>query len=199
MFSQELISALQNRQTINDELFDQFLPQEYHSLSNRHFTSIHIAQTAAEFLCDQQNPEILDIGSGIGKFCLVGAMGYSGNFTGIEYRKQLHEIASALQEKLQIKNIIFKHRNIINESFESYNGFYMFNPFLEQKDDSAKINADFNFQGDVNYTEFVISELNDKTHGTRLVTYYISDKDIPTSFSLVKSLNGGKLKCFIKK
>jgi hypothetical protein len=74
----------------------------------------------------------------------------------------------------------------------------MFNPFLEQKDKSAIIAMDYNHENEIDYLDYVLSELEKLPSGTRLATYYIDKKLIPNSFSLIKSQVGNQLYFFIK-
>ena len=70
-----------------------------------HFTPIEVAKKAAAFLSLDNNKKIVDIGSGIGKFCLTAAHLFPNcEFYGIEQRLALHEVAIKVTEKLQLQN-----------------------------------------------------------------------------------------------
>ena len=43
-----------------------------------HWTPVHVARRAAQFLVTGPETRVLDVGSGPGKFCLVGALATQG-------------------------------------------------------------------------------------------------------------------------
>ena len=62
--------------------FDRLLPFYWRRLSIMHWTPVHVARRAAQLLVTGPKTRVLDVGSGPGKFCLVGAMATLGHFTG---------------------------------------------------------------------------------------------------------------------
>ena len=62
-------------------------------LDQRHWTPLCVSRKAADFLAAESNVSILDIGSGVGKFCL-GAAYYKPDayYFGVEQRKNLTQI-----------------------------------------------------------------------------------------------------------
>ena len=199
MTIEEIYLRLKKKLVIDDAEFDALYPNSFLNISDRHFSSIYVCQLAARFLSEQKQAKILDIGSGAGKFCIIGAMSnVNSNFTGIEYRGTLHEEAQKLKNQLQLSNCEFVNGNILDYQLQDFNSFYMFNPFLEQKDKSAIIAMDFNHQNEIDYLDYVLSELEKLPSGARLATYYIDKKLIPKSFSLIKSQVGNQLHFFIK-
>jgi SAM-dependent methyltransferase len=195
-----VIEKLRGKFSVNDEDFDMLFPEDVREYSNRHYTSVFLAQKAAEFLVRDENDKILDIGSGTGKFCIVGALTTHGHFTGVEYRKYQSEIARNVAQNNSISNVAFIHANILDVPFDEFTGFYMFNPFLEQIDRTAKMDGLIkdNAENYVIFNEYVQSELIKKNIGTRLATYYVPKKLIPDSYKLVASHFGDVL-CFYQK
>lgn len=199
MTLEEIRSRLKNNQAIDDSAFDALYTRSFLDISDRHFSSIYVCQLASRFLSEQKQAKILDIGSGAGKFCLIGALANeNSNFTGIEYRATLHQEAVELKNRFQLSNCAFLNGNILDYPFNDFNAFYMFNPFLEQKDKTAIIAIDFEHENKIDYLDFVLCELEKMPLGTRLATYYIDKKLIPNSFSIVKSQVGNQLHFFIK-
>lgn len=179
--------------TVFDDEFDMIFPEEVREHSNRHYTSVFLAQKAATYLVRSKSDKILDIGSGTGKFCLVGALSTSGHFTGVEYRKYQSEIAQNVAQRFAISNVNFLTANILDVRFDSYTGFYMFNPFLEQIDRTAKMDGLIK-EDPKNYQIFnmyVRTELMKKEIGTRLVTYYVPINQVPEGYKQVDSFFGG--------
>jgi type I restriction-modification system DNA methylase subunit len=72
-----------NIQDLIDEDFDLIFPLEIRRKSATHFTPIKIAKAAAEFLATEPGIRILDVGSGAGKFCIVGALITNAHYTGV--------------------------------------------------------------------------------------------------------------------
>jgi hypothetical protein len=199
MTLEEIRSRLKNNLVIDDAEFDALYPKSFLEISDRHFSSIYVCQLVSKFLSEQKKAKILDIGSGAGKFCLIGALANeNNNFTGIEYRATLHQEAVGLKNQFQLTNCQFLNGNILDYQLQDFNAFYMFNPFLEQKDKSAIIAMDFNHENEIDYLDYVLAKLENLPSDTRLATYYIDKKLIPKSFSLIKSQVGNQLHFFIK-
>jgi len=199
MTLEKIRSRLKNNQTIDDIEFDALYPKSFLNISDRHFSSIYVCQLAARFLSEQKQANILDIGSGAGKFCIIGALSHENTcFTGVEYRATLHMEAVYLKNQFQLSNCDFVNGNIIDYNIQDFNAFYMFNPFLEQKDKSAIINIDFEYEDKIDYLNYVFEKFEKMPPGTRLSTYYINKNLIPKSFSLIKSQVGDRLHFFIK-
>lgn len=186
--------------TVFDDEFDMIFPEDVREHSNRHYTSVFLAQKAAAYLVKSPNDKILDIGSGTGKFCLVGALSTSGQFTGVEYRKYQSDIGQYVATQNAISNAHFINANILDVTFDEFTGFYMFNPFLEQIDRTAKMDGLIKDNPE-NYQRFnahVRSELMKKKIGTRLVTYFVPVNQIPEGYEQVETFFGGTF-CFWEK
>jgi tRNA G46 methylase TrmB len=58
-----------------------------------HWSPLEVIKNAAAFLSDKPDSKVIDIGSGIGKFCIAAAQRYPDcDFYGIEQRRYLHEM-----------------------------------------------------------------------------------------------------------
>ena len=75
---------------VSNEAFDALYPPGIIALANRHWTPVAVARMAAQYLVSRPGEKILDIGSGVGKFCFVGAASTEGHFTGVEQREHFH-------------------------------------------------------------------------------------------------------------
>jgi len=72
----------------SDAHFNHLYPSSIRLLAQRHWTPLVVARKAANFLAAESNVKILDIGSGVGKFCLAAAHYKPKAFYyGIEQRK----------------------------------------------------------------------------------------------------------------
>ena len=194
------IDKLRAKQSISDEEFDAIYPEDVREHSNRHFTSVFLSQKAAQYLANGEEIEILDIGSGTGKFCLVGATCTKAHYTGVEHRKYLSDIAQACANTFVIPNVSFINANILNIDFKTFDAFYIFNPFLETHDKSARMDQSVSISdGDYDvFTTYVRNELAKKEIGTRLATYWTTDNQIPESFELKGSFFGDTLRFWEK-
>jgi hypothetical protein len=68
----------------SDLAFDALYERRIRELSPQHWTPVRIARRAAELLTLSGAKRILDVGSGVGKFCIVGALTTEAQFVGIE-------------------------------------------------------------------------------------------------------------------
>ena len=99
---------------LNDDVFDSILPPRQQKLSKIHWTPLHIAKKAASFLAPRAGAKVLDIGSGVGKFCLAAAYHFpDAEFYGIEQREDLVEIAISAKKTSETHNAHFKHGNLL--------------------------------------------------------------------------------------
>lgn len=178
-----------------DSAFDEIFQEKYTKISRIHWTPIEIAKIATKWLATSSNTKILDIGSGVGKFCIVGAMLSDAHFFGIEKRQSLVNETNRLKQKLNLNNINIINENIVNINFKDYDAFYYFNPFCEQI-------AEYDFIDDKiktsqtkyrNYEDHVFNQLDDLKVGARLVTYFSEPFTPPPSFKIKEMMFDGEL------
>ena len=58
----------------SDTMFDLVFGRGMHDVARVHYTPIEIVKFASEFLADEPGKKVLDVGSGAGKFCMVGSV-----------------------------------------------------------------------------------------------------------------------------
>lgn len=186
---------------IDDTAFDVIYTKKMRALSKIHFTPIEVAKTAAQFLVDKRGIKILDIGSGAGKFCIVGSACTNGHFTGVEQRKNLYRYSQKLLTYYQLQNLTFIHSNITDIEFAPFEAFYIFNPFYENivqsgsVDDTVKLDK---FLYPL-YSFYVKRQLDAMPAGTRLATYFSYLDEVPGSYEIVRTDFDKKLKMWVKK
>src|SRR4051812_35462444 len=114
----------------SDIEFNRLYPLPIQNLAKRHWTPLDIARKAACFLAAENNVTILDIGSGVGKFCLAASY-YKPEafFFGVEQRKDLIVHAETAKEILQSDNTSFVCGNFTQIDFRQYDHFYFYNAF----------------------------------------------------------------------
>ena len=99
-----------------------------------------------------------------------------------------------------IPNVSFINANILNIDFKTFDAFYIFNPFLETHDKSARMDHSVSISdGDYDvFTTYVRNELAKKEIGTRLATYWTAENQIPESFEMKGSFFGDTLRFWEK-
>jgi predicted RNA methylase len=172
----------------SDEAFDLVYPERIRRLSALHWTPVSVAARAAAILVQAGATRILDVGSGAGKFCVVGAMVTPARFVGVERRRHLVDIAGATATKLGVSRATFVHASVDEFRFEGFDGVYLYNPFFEQIsrylpavdpsiEHSAKL---YRF-----FTEAVTTQLAALAPGTAVVTYHGFGGLMPRSYRFV--------------
>lgn len=185
----------------SDTAFDALYPAHISQLASRHWTPLSVAKEAATFLAVGDSPRILDIGSGVGKFCLVGAHFFpSAFFAGVEHRGSLHAIATKLSIKLGLSNTAFFEGDFSNIDFSAYQHFYFYNSFYEHLelsdliDDSVPISNEL-FHA---YNRNLYKALKKMPSGTRIATFHSTENEMPTSYEVVGIGSNEDLKFWIK-
>lgn len=181
--------------------FEKHLPIHYKELSDRHWSSESAIIAANEFLCHKKNTRILDIGSGVGKFCILGALKYPhSTFIGVEKRNKLVEVSNQQKIRFNVSNCQFTNADIRTIDFSDYSGFYFFNSFLEYIDSSAKIDSDSYLSREeyIELNSYLFSELSKTKPGTRIVTFHCTNPIIPESFRLVATRQSRLMKFYLK-
>jgi SAM-dependent methyltransferase len=184
-----------------DEDFDAVLPLKIRKLSARHWTPVSIARRAVQFLVRDNNSKVLDIGSGVGKFCLIAATVSPGYFTGVEQREALVRLSRKVAQKYDIARTEFLQANILSVNFAGYDAFYFFNSFEENRDLTDKIDDEVRYdpaQYSV-YNRYLYEQFESLPQGTRIVTYCSPSVIIPEQYVLLASEVKGKLKFWEKR
>lgn len=184
-----------------DSILNKLYPEPIQSLADRHWTPLHIVQMVAPFLATHPGVKVLDIGSGVGKFCLAGAY-YKpyASFFGVEQREHLIAHGEKARNQLGLENVQFIHSNITELDFRQYNHFYFFNSFYENLMDRDKIDENvthstflYNY-----YHKQLYKKLNEMPAGTRVATFHSLGNKIPPAYHLVDSKAGDLLKFWLK-
>ncbi len=184
-----------------DDQFNLLYPLPMQTVARRHWTPLGVARKASYFLAVESNARILDIGSGVGKFCLAAAH-YNPNafYCGVEQRKSLVYNAETARQILHLENVSFIHGNFTQLDFKNYDHFYFYNSFYENLAGADKIDDSIAYSGELYnyYNHYLFKELEQKPAGTRLATYHSLEDEIPQSYHEVGSEFDGLLKFWIK-
>ncbi|WP_018629012.1 class I SAM-dependent methyltransferase [Niabella aurantiaca] len=185
----------------SDENFHELYPLPVATLASRHWTPLAVTKKAAAFLATHKGARILDIGCGVGKFCLSAAyFAPCARFYGVEQRKRLLAHAQNARAALRAENVYFLHANFMQLDFGSYDHFYFFNSFYENLEHAHKIDDSIVVSEELfnHYNRILFRQLAQKPGGTRIVTYHSMENEIPPEYYLVESASGNLLKCWIK-
>ena len=185
----------------SDNLFNQVYPTEIQQLARRHWTPVEVAEKAANFLAANDGVKVLDIGSGVGKFCLTAAF-YKPrvHFIGIEQRGSLVNHANTAKEILRLENVSFINGNFTQIDLRDYDHFYFYNSFYENLDCSTKIDESIEYSGELYnyYNRYLYKQLEHMPAGTRLAAFHSLEDEMPPGYQLVGIEMGKLLKFWIK-
>ncbi len=185
---QRILSDFSSREAVSNSRFDYLFPEDVRKNSSRHWTPLDVCQEVVSLLDLKPKMKILDIGSGCGKFCLVGALSYPEiQFTGIEQRPHLVSIAQSIASELQIKNIHFIEGNMMDINWHEFQGFYLFNPFYENTllpNDRIDLTIPASQLLFELYLDTVSERLKSLPIGTRVVTYHTFGGSFPDEYDL---------------
>jgi SAM-dependent methyltransferase len=185
----------------SDEQFHHLYPLAIQQLARRHWTSLAIAQTVVSFLTPAAGAKVLDIGSGVGKFCLTGAHHQpAAQFFGIEQRKDLVAHAETARAILGLPNAHFIHGNFTDLDFSQYDHFYFYNSFYEHLVDTDKIDERITFSESLYnyYYRCLYKKLEKMPAGTRLATFHTLEDKVPPGYYLADAQMGTLLKFWVK-
>ena len=159
-------------QSLNDTEFDKLYAKKYRKHSDIHWTPVEVAKAALDWLDIKGESRVLDIGSGVGKFCSLGALLTDGQFTGVEKRRELVETAKSTIKNLELRNIQYIHSNITKVDFSQFDSFYYYNPFCEQISISNPIDNTISYSPNKYrmYEDYVINQF------TNLPIYQLTQK-----------------------
>jgi hypothetical protein len=185
----------------SDLKFNSLYPTSVRLLAQRHWTPIEVARKAADFLAADNHVSILDIGSGVGKFCLAAAQ-HKPNafFYGIEQRKKLFNYACVTKKMLQLDNVFFTTGNFTQIDFKKYDHFYFYNSFYENLTGTDKIDDSIDYSLELfnYYNWYLYKQLEQRPSGTRIATFHSLEYEIPPGYYTVAVDLEGALKCWVK-
>jgi SAM-dependent methyltransferase len=186
--------------TESDSKFDKIYPTRYQDISKIHWTPVEVVKTAINWLEGNEPKKILDIGSGVGKFCVIGSILSKFTFVGVEKRKNLVRQSRKAATFFKTKNVSFINDNITNINFQEFDAFYYFNPFCEQIAYSNWIDQkpDFSEKKYKHYEDYVIRELSAMPIGTKVITYCSDDLQLANSYRLKNMMFNGLLLLWVK-
>ena len=185
----------------SEESFFQLYPLSIQQLDKLHWSPLNIIYKATQFLAGKKDVKILDIGSGVGKFCLDGAYYKpTATFYGVEQRQHLVEYAQSAKERLGKPNIEFINKNFTQLDLRQFDSFYFYNSFFENLAGSDKIDNSIAYSPELYhyYSRYLYRQLEELPPGTRVATYCSWDDEIPSDYQLVETHIKHLLKFWMK-
>lgn len=184
-----------------DTVFNRLYPQFIRKHDGKHWTPLYVVRKAVDFLAADNGMRILDIGSGVGKFCL-GAAYYKPDafYVGIEQRKYLTQLAENARTALKLDNVSFIEGNFTQLDFRNYDHFYFFNAFYENLFGTEKIDHSIDYSTALfdYYNHYLYTQLELKPAGTKLATFHSLEYEVPPSYHVVGSEFDDLLRFWIK-
>jgi SAM-dependent methyltransferase len=200
--SRDPVKRLLAGERVDDRDWDELYPAWIRALSHKHWTPVAVAQRAAEWLVTDTKTRVLDVGSGAGKFCAVGALTSGAVFTGVEQRPRLVQIARQVARSNCIKRCTFLEGNARDLDWNEYDALYLFNPFAEHLPGNPFIDdaIDRHPRRYNAYVTAVAGILASSREGTRLCTYFGVGADMPPGWRRLREekLHGGPLSLWLK-
>jgi SAM-dependent methyltransferase len=173
-----------------DSVFDSVYPDWVRYLSSCHWTPFEVAMRASGLLVTSARTRVLDVGSGSGKFCIIGALATPGRFYGVEQRANLVEVATQAARDYAIEErVCFIHANMTTVDWSEFDAFYLYNPFYEhagQPFDAIDNSIEFDSRLRDAYVAFTKKQLKLARVGTRVVTYHGFGGNMPPSYRCVR-------------
>jgi SAM-dependent methyltransferase len=200
--------ALRQRAPLRDEDFDEIYPHKYRSVSARYWTPVETARRAADLLVGEGARRILDVGAGVGKFCLVGAACTRGAlFVGVEHRGHLVQVAHDAARLVSAERV-----EIVHGRFEdgfltrgAFDAIYMYNPFGENLFDGDNALDDTVHRSVARYyaeVDRTTAMLLAAPPGLILLTYCGYGGTMPPDYALLcaeRQVSGGYLCLWVKR
>ncbi|UQA60334.1 class I SAM-dependent methyltransferase [Polyangium aurulentum] len=126
-----MLDALRAGGVVTDIAFDRIYPERIRRLSPLFWTPVVVARRVARLFEAHGARRVLDIGAGVGKLCIIGALTTGLDFTGVEHREGLASIGQHVIDAFDIPRARVLHGTLDDVDFTEYDGFYLFNPFEE--------------------------------------------------------------------
>lgn len=170
---------------MQDATFDQVFPTSHRFRSYLHWTPVDVAMRAVALLAPTPQCKVLDVGAGVGKFCLIGASVTHGTWFGVERDAEMVRVATRAAARMNLEHRThFLHGDASSVDWSRFDAFYLFNPFAEilayGPDDALARRDSY-----VEAIDFVQRQLSRTAPGTRVVTYHGFGGEPLSAFDLV--------------
>lgn len=204
VITRELIQLIKSEPKSVDQEFDKLLPPLYRYHSQVQWTSIPVARAIAKWLQNFHGKKFIDIGSGVGKLCIVLRFLTDLKIYGVEQRPHLVNVAKEIIKTNNLPDITIWEKNLLNLDWQEFDIFYLFNPFQEHVAISPTAVIDntipFHRTHFMEYTAKVYEELQKMPPNKIFITFHGYGGKLPKSWALKYSqyVEGGFLSLWVK-
>ena len=204
----DFLADLETGICVPDTQFDKIFPSSIRDQARIHWTPVSAAIDAVKLFSDPTigapSTHVLDVGSNVGKFCIVCALASSMRVTGVERRRKCVDTARAVTRAQRVERVRYLWRDMEDVEWSEYNGIYLYNPFHENIDAEIRIDNEVAFSSELfdRYVLAVQRKLASCARHTRVVTFYGFGGSLPSDFERVDVGHLGvheKLELWIKK
>jgi hypothetical protein len=175
----------------DDALFDCYLPAHYRRVARQCWSPLDVAVRVARWLDELEIASVVDVGSGVGKFCIATALASHASFVGIEQRGDLVGMARGIALMLGLDGRVRFIEGIFGDVMLPVAGcYYFFNPFGEslfgpehRLHDEVEVSQARSLR-DVRLAEKLLTSL---PVGTYVITYNGFGGTLPDEYVLLRS------------
>lgn len=201
--ARQVRELLQAHRSIPDAMFDALLSPGPRVRSSSYWSTVEVAQTASRWLTEAGALRLLDVGSGVGKFCTIASLSSAHRVWGVELRGGLVRESRTLAQRLGAEVVILDG-TLDTVDARRFDSFYFFNPFAEHlAEEHEKYDEHFpsSVDGYLHDVKIVERWLRAAPLGSAMVTYNGLGGRIPLSWMVQKStvLGGDHLRLWIKR
>lgn len=168
-----------------DAGFDRIYPSWIQRHSRIYWTPVRVARRAAELLALPPGARVLDVGCGVGKFCLVAQQHSPASFFGVECVDRLADIARRAAARLPADRATFLCGDAFDVDWRRFDVLYFFNPFGGEPEEVSPLLSDDDRNSVFRHAvERTYERLAGLLPGARVVLYHGYGGDIPEGFEL---------------
>ena len=196
--------ALRKGRAVLDSQFDALYPLSIREVSSSFWTPVSVAIRVAELLVVHgRKTRVLDVGAGVGKFCIIGAAVTGASFVGLEHRERFVKLAEDAAKRTGVTNARFIHGCLDEHVHTNVDAYYFYNPFEEnlwandmQLDRSVEL-SEQRFFSDI---ETAMTMLSRARTGTRVATYHGFGGIMPSGYRQVlrEQCGSGHVELWVK-
>jgi predicted RNA methylase len=129
---EEIAEQIRGGEAPKDGELDRYLPIFLRYVSPQYWTPIRVGMQVGQWFREAGVRRVLDVGSGVGKFCVVGALSTECSFVGIEERENLVVAARELAHRFGVdQQVTFLWGVFGRMPLQPFDGYYFYNPFGE--------------------------------------------------------------------
>ncbi len=127
----EVAEALRRGDEVADAAFDQVYPSDVQEISDYQWTPLSVIDQVVELIEPDMRTRVLDVGSGVGKFCIAASLRAPGSYTGVERRVDRHRLAEAARDRFGAIGASFVLGDALALDWGGFDVLYLYNPFQE--------------------------------------------------------------------